>query len=185
MTSVVIDIENGGFSRKAGIVEIGAIIVDEDLNEIDRKSWIVNRYFIQGTEELCEYTEKSIEIHGITVEIQEKEGIPPKQVCVEFLNFMRRYKVERAIGHNIRKFDIRRLDDFYEQWYPLKHGTSIFEHITDTMEYARGNFDFESNSLGAICEHYGIINENSHRSLSDCQAALEAYKAMKADFENQ
>lgn len=173
----IIDHENGGFSTDAGVVEVALIVVDEELNEITRYSSIVQRYFIEGTEIPCDYSDKSIEIHGITAEMQEKDGKPPRDVVKDIEAIIQDYQIVEFIGHNARKSDCPRLEVFIDQFSKYEY-VEFFPVIIDTYEIAKENFNAESYSLGSLCEDFGIFNELPHRAIGDCEATLKLYKKM-------
>lgn len=181
MTSGIIDIENGGFNENAGIVEIGIIVVDEELKELKRASWIVNRYLIEGTEEPCVYSDEATEVHGITEDDQKKHGMRPVDVVIEFEAIVQDFNVMRFIGHGIKKFDIPRLTKFFDRFSKYED-EDRFPYLTCTLEMAKENFECESYSLGNLLQEFGIENEDAHRALGDCEATLKLLIAMKDEL---
>ena len=178
----VIDIENGCFSSNAGIVEIGIIVIDDNMKEIIRKSWILNRYFIEGTKQPCVYSGESIKIHGITAKDQEKEGMRPVDVIVELEAIIQDHQIMEFIGHNARKFDIPRLEKFFQQFSKYEY-EEIFPTIIDTQEIAKENFESDSYSLKSLCELFEVTNENPHRTLGDCEATWKLLIKMNDEIE--
>jgi len=173
----VIDIENGGFSRSAGIVEIGMIIIDENNKEIARFGAIISRYFVEGTEELCKYSDEAIEIHGVTAEVQEAEGINPREAVIQMEALIQDYDVIEFMGHSIKKFDcpilVKFFDEFSkydcEDWFPIQ---------TCIHEIAKKEFELDSYSMESLCEEFNVVNINPHRALGDCDASLKLLIAM-------
>jgi DNA polymerase III epsilon subunit-like protein len=173
----IIDTETGGLTKAAGIVEIAIIVIDNDLNELKRWSCIVSRYFIEGTETLCDYSEAAEEIHGITEEMQLIEGIPPHEAVIQLEAIIQDFNVTTFIGHSIRKFDIPRLTAFFNQWSKYEN-VDLFPEQIDIDLIARENFNFDSYSLANLCKEFGIEHDDAHRALPDCVATLEVTRAI-------
>jgi len=45
--------------------------------------------------------------------------------------------------------------------------------VLDTLAIARRCFALPSNSLGALCEHFGVVNKHAHRAGDDAAATLD------------
>lgn len=60
-----------------------------------------------------------------------------------------------------------------------------FEHEgIDTLKIAKTvHKDLPSRSLGALCEHYGIINSSAHRAYHDALATAKLYQTLAHYFE--
>lgn len=49
----------------------------------------------------------------------------------------------------------------------------------DTLSFSRLLLpEMPHHRLGNLCDHFGIVNEQAHRSLSDCRATFEVYKRL-------
>ena len=61
-----------------------------------------------------------------------------------------------------------------------------FEHEgIDTLKIAKTvHKDLPSRSLGALCEHYGIINSSAHRAYHDALATAKLYQTLAHYFES-
>lgn len=56
----------------------------------------------------------------------------------------------------------------------------LSNEIIDTLAMARDRFDKDTScSLTNLCAHFGIANENAHRSLSDCKATKAIYNMLR------
>ena len=98
------------------------------------------------------------------------------QVVVgDFVDFCEDYVV---VGHNLG-FDYRFTKMAAEKYHlPFEH-----EGI-DTLKIAKTvHKDLPSRSLGALCEHYGIINSSAHRAYHDALATAKLYQTLAHYFE--
>ena len=173
-TRAVLDIENGGFSQNAGIVEIALLVIDENYQPLEKYSAIIQPYFIEGTEELMSYSRKAAEIHGITIEDQEREGVPPRESVKEIEDILQTYNVQEFIGHNIKKFDAPRMAQFFDRFSTYKKENPFeAKELTCTMEMAKNYISLGSYSLASCCNYFEICNEDAHRALSDVMATAQ------------
>lgn len=171
---IVLDIETGGFSKdKNGICEIGALKVDEDGNVIEEFDIMILPYKRKDSDDLVSYKEDAMKIHGITEDDLYTMGWEAKDVIQQFDEFID--GSECFIGHNIKTFDLPWMVSFYER-FGCELGITDF---VDTLKLARDLRGKGKNSLPALCEEYGITNEEEHRALSDCKATLELWKILK------
>ena len=176
----VLDIETGGFSCNAGIVEVALIVFDENYQPVHIYSSIVQPYFHEGTEELVPYTRKAQEIHGIYLHHQEKHGKPPHQVAREIEDVLQVYAVNCFVGHNIEKFDLPRMTAFFERFSTYKHLKPFEETDSiDTMIESKKCLNLDSYSLGSCCDYFGIENQDEHRAASDCMANLKLLECLE------
>lgn len=182
----IIDIENGGFSRKAGIVEVAIVVIDQNFQVLDKYSQIIERYFQQipedpeNTEEPMRYDDKATEIHGITEKDQENNGKPPREVVKEIEDIIQTYNVTELIGHNIKAFDAKRMAVFMDRFSTYKINPFIELELTCTMEMAKFTLSLGSYSLSNCCHFFDIINEDKHRALSDAIATMELLKMLES-----
>ncbi len=163
---VVFDLETTGLSPdKDTIIEIGALKV------------------IQGrvTERFSEFINPH---QPLTAQISELTGITDDMlagardlmpVVREFVEFSEGFVV---IGHNL-SFDYRFTKNAAE-----KFGLSFDREGIDTLKIAKTvHKDLPSRSLGALCEHYGIINSAAHRAYHDALATAKLYQTLGHYFE--
>ena len=97
-------------------------------------------------------------------------------VVSDFVDFCEDYVV---VGHNLG-FDYRFTKMAAEKFrLPFEH-----EGI-DTLKIAKTvHKDLPSRSLGALCEHYGIINSSAHRAYHDALATAKLYQTLAHYFES-
>lgn len=158
---VVVDLETTGLRPASDmIIEIAAVKVCG--GEItDKFSTLVNPH------------------RHITYEITALTGIDDSMVAdapdidaamADFLEFAGDMPL---LGHNIIRFDM----SF------LKNYAQIGNFCVDTLYIAQHMKNHGTGcSLSALCSHFGIINDNAHRALSDCVATHEVYLRLKEEY---
>ena len=156
---VVFDLETTGLSpEKDTMIEIGALKVIQG-KVADRFSEFINPH--------QKLTEQISELTGITDEML--AGARDLQAVVsDFVDFCEDYVV---VGHNLG-FDYRFTKMAAEKFrLPFEH-----EGI-DTLKIAKTvHKDLPSRSLGALCEHYGIINRSEERRVGkECRSRWSPY----------
>ena len=151
---VIIDLETTGLSpHRHKITEIAAVkVLGDDI--IDEFQTLVN-------------PETSIprfitKLTGITDEM-----VCDKPTIQEVLPSLKEFIGDCLIvGHNI-SFDYKFLQENF--W---RHENFLLTNDTlCTMKLARRiHSELPSKKLGKICEHYGLVNEQAHRAMSDVKA---------------
>ncbi len=176
----ILDTETGGFSTsKNGVCEIALLIVSEDLQEvISEHSWLIKPYTrADDTEELVSYKDDAMAIHGITVEQLETEGLDVKLVCEGFLTILEVHNVGTLLGHNIKAFDIPKVEHLTKRF--LDKYLSKFT-AECTLQKSRSTFKMlPSYKLEDLCKVFGIVSKHSHRALSDCYDTLEIARELE------
>lgn len=168
---VVIDIETTGYSPLKGsrIIEIGAVKYE--------KGQIVDTYeqLINPEQKIAS---KIIDVTGIDNEMV-KEAPIIGQIFIDFCKFINGYTV---VVQN-KAFDWDRFLSYYFKLFAVKSTNKVI----DTMELSKCLFKKEKkHNLEALCERFGIVNNNSHRALSDAKATGECFFKMlsyKEEFE--
>lgn len=164
---VIVDIETTGLSALGDrIIEIGALKV---------KDGIVVDQFSELIDPERPVPARITEMTGITNEmVTGKRTI--KEVLPDFLEFSEDLVL---IGHNLM-FDY----SFLKQ--NAVNLSKVFERDgVDTLKIARTFLaDLPSRRLDALCEHFGILDENHHRALNDVTVTWELYKILYHQFFN-
>lgn len=165
---VAFDIETTGLEVETEeIIEIGALKV------IDGK--VVDR-FMEFVKPKKLISEKITEITGITNEMV-AQARPIEEVIKDFVSFCADHVL---IGHNIQ-FDYK-----FCKRYASMHGYAFEKKGIDTLKIARAvHKEMESKSLGALCEHYQIINHAAHRAYHDALATAKLYQTLAHYFEEK
>jgi len=158
---VIYDTETTGLDSLADdIIEIGAIKVNkladttltyQSLIKIDRK-----------------IPKKATEIHGITDEMLDKDGIPLEVALKEFKEFIGNLP---TIAFN-SDFDKRFINNAAKK-VGMKN---IIKHTTCALKLARRAWpNIDNHKLGTVASMLGIDTNGLHRSLADCKATLCVY----------
>nr|WP_295678183.1 3'-5' exonuclease [uncultured Lachnoclostridium sp.] len=167
MNFLAIDIETTGLSpEKDRIIEVAAIrYVDDKPRE----------QFEQLINPGCPLPERITELTGIT-DAMLKNARTEREVIEEFLSFAGE---DVLLGHNV-SFDYSFIKTAAER---LKIG---FERQgIDTLYLSRTlKSDLERKNLEAMCEHYQIVRECSHRALEDAIAAATLYQKLYEEFKD-
>lgn len=162
---VCFDVETTGLSpEKDRIIEIGALKV--------KAGKIIDKFteFINPKMKLPEHISK---LTGITDEMilySETE----ETVIGRFLDFSEDYII---MGHNIG------FDYSFLKTAAVKQHRTFDKKGIDTLELCRKLLpEMESKSLGSMCRHYRIINENAHRAYDDAKATALLYVKLCNEF---
>lgn len=99
------------------------------------------------------------------------------EVFPEILEFGRDYVL---LGHNV-------IFDFGFLKQAARNRDTPFERSgVDTLKLARKLLpDQEKKTLQALCDHFGIAREHSHRALDDARAARQLYEILESEYEAQ
>jgi DNA polymerase-3 subunit epsilon len=165
---IVLDLETTGLHpTHHGITEIAALRFD-GTEILDTFHTLINpeRHISAGITRLT----------GITNEMV-ADAPTIGEVMPQFRDFLAEHFI---VGHNV-SFDFRFLNYYHYQ---------CFEHYLSneticTMQLSRKYLpDLPNKRLGTVCEHFGIVNEQAHRAMSDTLVTLEIFKKylQKASF---
>ncbi len=165
---VAIDLEMTGLNAaRDSILEIGAVRVTNKVIEAEYQA------LIHPHKEL---SKEVIELTGITNEMA-AGGREMDEVFPEILEFGRDYVL---LGHNV-------IFDFGFLKQAARNRDTPFERSgVDTLKLARKLLpDQEKKTLQALCDHFGIAREHSHRALDDARAARQLYEILESEYEAQ
>ncbi len=165
---IAFDLETTGLSLETDqIIEIGALKV-KDGKVADR--------FMEFLKPDQPISGIITGITGITNEMV-ADARNAEVVIRDFIDFC---EDDVLVGHNIM-FDYK-----FCKMYASKYGYSFEKKGIDTLKIARKiHKDFESKSLGALCEHYHIRNQAVHRAYHDALATAKLYQCMAHYYEKQ
>jgi DNA polymerase-3 subunit alpha (Gram-positive type) len=164
---VVFDLETTGLSpEKDVIIEIGALKVIQG-KVADRFSEFINPH--------QPLSDTISSLTGITDDmLAGARDLQP--VVSDFVNFSEGFVV---IGHNLT-FDYR-----FTKKAAAQFGLPFEREGIDTLKIAKNvHKDLPSRSLGALCDHYGIVNSSAHRAYHDALATAKLYQTLAHYFEN-
>ena len=165
-TYVAFDLETTGLNVETeNIIEIGALKVVEGK--------VVDRFieFVKPDQEISPLVSN---LTGITNEMV-NSARPTEEIIGDFVKFCGE---EILVGHNVM-FDYK-----FSKKYASMYGYPFEKQGIDTLKIARKvHKDMESKSLGALCDHYGIVNNAAHRAYHDALATAKIYHMMAHYFE--
>lgn len=175
---VIFDIETGGLDcEKNPIVEIGAVAIDWNLNDLPDRNFVK---IIKPYDDKLIYNQKALEVNGLSMADIEK-GELFDEVMKGFAAYLDSFKKILGkkkpviVGHNIQKFDIpwmvhcfKRVSLDFEDY---------FESYIDTISWSRYAHTEQLNfKLGTVCSVHGIQITNAHSALGDVIANKELFK---------
>lgn len=187
---VVFDLETGGFSpEKHPIIEIAVLSLDCELEEVERKEWIILPYDNEK-----EYTAGAFKANGFTMGEINKRGIEADIVVRELKEFFERQKMQPKFeisyvpdskpvlaGHNIDKFDIPFLIQFFKD-----HGLDLHKYVSkkdtqDTLIWAKrifgySDYQFKNYQLGTCCQYIGFPIVDAHKAMNDVEGNTKLLK---------
>lgn len=165
---VAFDLETTGLNcERDEIIEIGALKV---------KDGKVTERFARLIKPKLSVPPEITAITGITNEMLESAP-PVEKVIPEFVLFCRD---EILLGHNVT-FDYK-----FTKVYAKRYGLPFEKKGLDTLKIARKVLpELESRSLGALCEHYEIVNQAAHRAYHDALATAKIYHMLAHFYEEK
>jgi len=162
---VVFDIETTGLDTlNDRIIEIGALRINDD-GVVGEFNELIN----PGIEIPFLVTN----INGISNDMVANKDYPGV-VLSRFNKFIE--GVDFLIGHNAIRFDYPFLKSEFKRNF-IKSNDYL---VKDTVRIARIKLrrELRSFTLKNLTKHYGIINREAHRALSDVYATYELYKKL-------
>ena len=165
---IAFDLETTGLSpQEHEIIEIGALKV--------REGKVVDRFmeFVHPDKPI---TPMITNITHITNDMVAGAKSCP-EVIHDFLSFC---EDDVLIGHNVM------FDYSFVKCSAVREGLTFEKMGIDTLKIARKvHKDFESKSLGALCDYYHIENPAAHRAYYDALATAKLYQTLAHYFENE
>ena len=165
-----VDSETTGLSpRDHEIIEIAAIIYDP------REDKVIKEWSRKAAPRTIKTASKvALNMNGYN-EAPETYKDNIEDVIFEYSKVTRDCII---VGQNIQ-FDINFIKKYYKEF---SVGEEFHRHrkleISSMVWPAIMDSDLESISLQALCEHFGVSNENAHRALADCHRTLEIYRCL-------
>jgi DNA polymerase III epsilon subunit-like protein len=176
--TLALDFETGGFDCKEDAICSLSI---SSFDKVYKKTWYVKPYNKN-------YSEKAIEVNGLTKEVLTEKGVPIETVrkeFIEFLNFFSKGYRIKLLGQNIT-FDIGFLKELIGQEAFNKY---FHYHFKDTMiigEFFKDAGLIESKTPLGLSNLYQLmfpeadltILENAHSSGTDVEMCIDIYSEM-------
>ncbi|NCU26219.1 3'-5' exonuclease, partial [Candidatus Nomurabacteria bacterium] len=128
----ILDCETGGFSAdKHALTEIGFVIINKDLEEVERHSFLIKPY-----DPKLEYSPQALKVTGLSMDILNSKGLDARAVAESVQEiFSRNSKGVKEklvlVGHNFQ-FDYWFMDAFFKR-FDLQIGKYTDETFLCTM----------------------------------------------------
>ena len=150
---VVYDVESTGTdTTEDRIIQIAAMRIDRDGNEIERFERFINPGKSVGTSQL---------VHGFTDEYLAEHGESPQVVLEAFKEFS---KNRIIVGHNVN-YDISILS---HELARHNLGEPQFKAVYDTLDIFRRFYPtLENHKLGFLSKHFPINHTPTHNAMDD------------------
>jgi len=184
MTVVYFDLETGGVQDFHPNIQIAAVAVDSNWQEL--ASIEMKLQFDVGAAD-----PEALQINHYDAAVWRAEAIPPNQALRRFSDFLepfkvlprvskkppfRPYSVAQLAGHNAATFDGPRL----KSWY-TKAGAFLGAdpRVLDTMQLAMWWFQMrgeqpDNYKLGTLCRYFGIpVGDEAHDALADVRMTVQ------------
>lgn len=167
---VVFDLETTGLKPEANaILEIACCPFNHDL--VDLKEYESGVMKVYGDREI---NDGALKANGITMQ-QINSGRDPSIVIQELIKYFDSMRVGRnkpiLAGHNIDKFDIPFLQDFFKFFKQDLSKYINLDFTIDTMWWARLKWKEANNyKLGTCCETEGVELVDAHRAITDTRS---------------
>jgi DNA polymerase III epsilon subunit-like protein len=186
---VMIDLETGGLEITRPIIQIAAIAVDRQLNELD--AFEVKIKFDEST--AC--PDALRRVHYRRAEWK-RSAVSPKKAAWAFARFLRQHTSVEVLRRDLTTFRVAQLAShnsqfdapFLTEWFDrLGIFLPVSYRVFCTLQRAYWLFhehpqlpspdDFR---LGTLCEYFGVpLNPaDAHEALADARAALAVYRAI-------
>ena len=161
MGIIGIDLETTGINPEHNrIIEIGAIRVE------------TGEIFHTLVNPKMPLREKTIEITGITEKLLQ-DAISEEEAIKQFVQFLGEDRI--LLGHSIA------FDHSFLVLAMQRCGYEVPEFFgIDTLLLSRQLCpELPKKTLQAMCEHFGIINNQAHRALEDIKATIQLYNCLE------
>lgn len=172
--AVGFDLETTGVdTTTARIVTASVVLLDAQENIVNQREWLVDPGI--------EIPEAATAVHGISTEKARAEGIPAAQAVREILGLLA-FASEQAplIAFNAAyDFSVLHAEALRYNMPPFIPGNVIDPFIIDKQvdKWRKGK-----RTLGAACEHYGVVLENAHTSFADAVACVAVARAIAEKY---
>lgn len=180
--------------RQPHLVQLGAILTDDEYNELETLDVIIK------PQKLYTIPSRAAEVHGITTERAEKEGVPFAVAINAFTSMLN--VADTIVCHNA-KFDITIMQIAYHRagdvdTANLFHAKKVYDTMCDpqiinwcaippTMAMVRaGRNHYKTPNLTELyTKCFNKTFSNAHSALADCRALLEIVSHTSKVFANQ
>lgn len=190
---ICFDLETGGLDFLTNpVAEIGLIRLNYQLEEVERFHTIIAPHDkgnwgktdkIRLENPWGVYTPQALQTNKLTMtDIQ--NGMKSDLVVKELIALFNRSKKETSkapvlVGHNIKKFDIPYLTNFFQRHKENLEKYYEKDYYIDTLWLARTKYEESDNyQLGTSCsnENISLSSQSAHTAMGDIEANVELLK---------
>jgi DNA polymerase III subunit epsilon len=175
------DTETTGKSRDSHLVQLGAILVDDDFSEKALIKILVKPDGFTIPEDVAQF-------HGISQEIASRSGVRLRAACSIFYSLT--LQARRLVAHNL-DYDLGIMDtafravnagkDYHnphtDYYCTMKRATTICRIPNPYPQY--GPFKWPTLSEAYAHFHDGAKFEGAHDALNDVRACIAVYKKLE------
>jgi DNA polymerase III epsilon subunit-like protein len=191
MTSVFFDLETAGLTEKHPNIQIAAVAVDSNWNELGTFERKIKFDSAKADRE-------ALALNSYNADIWQSEAVDEYKACMDFADFLNPYRclmmtsrrtgkpytVALLVGHNAATFDGPRLQ------LMLKHHNMFLPadpRVRCTAQKAMDFFDCrqiqpKSYRLSDLCEHFGISVVGAHDALCDARLTVALAKKLRQEM---
>ncbi len=188
---IFLDLETAGLEFTRPIIQIAAIAVDENLNEIETFEAKV-RFEKKNADP------RSLRKNAYSETIWKNEALPPEKVARKFSRFLRKhatvdclstdgkhYKLAQIAAHNAERFDgpflqawFKRLEIYCPARYMALCTKQRLLWLFEEDKTLTPPADFK---LGTLCQYFGVHlpADEAHDALNDVRATVNLYRAIR------
>jgi DNA polymerase III epsilon subunit-like protein len=181
-----IDTETGGLGLDKSLLTVGLILLDEELNEIDNRN-----YLIKPNNGIYNIEARALGINGINLIEHDKMAKTEKEVGTDLYTTL----YEWSEGHKNKVIPLgKQVDGDINQIWDKLISRSSWEmsvsyrriEVSSVMLFLQdiGQLPTFKGSLKDCAEYYKIDSSNLHDALFDARLTAEVYKRMLKDLKN-
>ena len=179
MRFIALDFETGGLNPKVNPpVSLGVTLVEEGTC-VASKEWLLTKF------DKKTYTDKAMEINGISFERMARDGLSAERVVKELFKWATKYDARRipVVAFNMtfdRSFysELLNLSRNWNQRRRLYEGPAqpLFGPWFCVREWALEYLDLHRYSLDSVCQHFGLSRTDStHGAMEDAELAGKVF----------
>lgn len=128
-----------------------------------------------------------VKLTGITNSMLMKNGLDESLVIKKIMNYINRIDIISDhdyiyfVAHNGNSFDFVIFKNLLVKYdIPLDKKWKFIDTLQLSRKYNKGS----GNSMGKLCEKFGVVNEAAHRAMGDVNALMNIYLCISNDIYN-
>lgn len=184
MSLVFVDVESSSLAENCDIIQLAAIAVDDDGNEVEAHEWKL--LFDENKAD-----PKALELNHYDAVAWDNGGLFPEEACPLFAAMCKKfasidmvskrtgkpYRVARLAGYNSATFDGPRIQAMFKRMNLFLPAHPI---TLDVLQLALWTLPgLPDYKLGTVCEHLGIPLPGAHDALADVRATAEVARLLQ------